>query len=218
MARSLPPLAQSCHHSYTEAMPTNEEILWLAGLLEGEANFHLNKNGAIAIKLSMTDEDVVQKAATIMDARMCASYQPKNPSYKRVFGCVLGNRPAYDLLKLLLPHMGVRRSARIQEMLEGWKQASYPYRVNRVTRKATCHPDRPLVGKGLCRTCYEYHRRTGHDRPADEDVNYAPRQRGVVARATCHPDRDLVGKGLCRTCYEYKRRTGRDRPANLDER
>lgn len=27
--------------------------------------------------------------------------------------------------------------------------------------RATCHPDRPVNGRGLCKTCYERHRRVG---------------------------------------------------------
>lgn len=48
-------------------------------------------------------------------------------------------------------------------------------------RNADCHPDRPHVALGMCRTCYQKDR---PDRP----------------RAVCHPERPLVANGLCGSC------------------
>lgn len=52
---------------------------------------------------------------------------------------------------------------------------------------ATCHPDKPLKGHGLCNACYK---RTFQNQQ----------------RATCHPDRPHEAKGLCQRCYEQDKR------------
>jgi hypothetical protein len=48
-------------------------------------------------------------------------------------------------------------------------------------RNADCHPNRPHVALGMCRSCYQ------KDRPGRP-------------RAECHPDRPLVAKGMCGMC------------------
>lgn len=48
-------------------------------------------------------------------------------------------------------------------------------------RKADCHPDKPHVALGLCRSCYQ------KDRPERD-------------RAACHPDRPVVANDLCGAC------------------
>jgi len=58
------------------------------------------------------------------------------------------------------------------------------------TKKSpTCHPDRPHVGKGLCRKCYikQWHNNRKH------------------RKAKCHPSRTDHAKGLCFTCYNINR-------------
>lgn len=63
--------------------------------------------------------------------------------------------------------------------------------------QATCHPDRLMHAKGLCRMCctraYRVRRRGG--------LPATPRP-----VATCHPDRPHYGRGMCSMCYQqYKR-------------
>lgn len=55
--------------------------------------------------------------------------------------------------------------------------------------KASCHPERGHVARGLCKPCY---------RQWDK-------QRKQQLRATCHPDKQLHAKGLCSTCYKTTR-------------
>lgn len=86
---------------------TNEELLWLAGWLEGEGTFYawfpkknnLRRSPAVRIESFSTDYDVVQKACAIAGAF---------------------SAPAVDLMQQLLPHMGVRRSEQINKCLDAW--------------------------------------------------------------------------------------------------
>jgi hypothetical protein len=51
----------------------------------------------------------------------------------------------------------------------------------------TCpHPDRRILGNGLCPTCYTKQRR----------------REGAGPRAKCHPTKQHYAKGLCNVCYK----------------
>jgi recombination endonuclease VII len=63
---------------------------------------------------------------------------------------------------------------------------------------ATCHPDRRVHARGLCRPCYKT----------------ALVVTGKLSRRIplCHPDRQHTGRGLCGTCYRklyYRTTSGR---------
>lgn len=99
------------------------DILWLAGLLEGEGCFHLGHHLAPngkkypqhSIRLSMSDLDVVERAATILDVAVHKHTVLKSgKTMWRI--CVYGQK-AIKWMHLLYPHMGSRRRAKIDEIL-----------------------------------------------------------------------------------------------------
>ena len=59
------------------------------------------------------------------------------------------------------------------------------------SRKALCHPDRPLLAKGKCGACYHHNR-----------YQHKPRN---IRKALCHPDKPYFSKGKCRNCYDRDR-------------
>lgn len=94
---------------------TRDDLIWLAGLLEGEGTFDLHKARYPRIRLGMADRDVVGRAATLIGAsiRMTLSTQEHKP----MFHTELSGARAAELMALLLPHMGARRSSKIGEIL-----------------------------------------------------------------------------------------------------
>lgn len=103
-----------------------EEISWLAGLLEGEGSFLPQKEGhSVVISLQMTDEDVVSKVATMFEISYC---QPKKQKehHKQSYKLSLRGSKALEVMKLVKPYMGKRRSEKIQECIE-----SYCLKTNR---------------------------------------------------------------------------------------
>ncbi len=60
-----------------------EDLVWLAGLLEGEGTFDLHRGRYARIRLGMTDRDVVGRAATIMGSRIRLSLRaaPAQPTW-----------------------------------------------------------------------------------------------------------------------------------------
>lgn len=101
------------HFTYSHL--TRDDLIWLAGLLEGEGTFDTHKQRYPRIRVGMTDRDVVGRAATLMGSsiRMTLSAQ----GHKPMFHSELSGARAADLMRLLIPHMGSRRSSKIGQIL-----------------------------------------------------------------------------------------------------
>jgi hypothetical protein len=89
------------------------QIAWLAGLLEGEGCFFFRRTAYV--KLSMTDRDTVEKAAILMDGRTVMAQ--KLPSRKQVYKVEICASRALGVMELILPHMGQRRSEKINSVI-----------------------------------------------------------------------------------------------------
>lgn len=98
-------------------------IEWLAGLLEGEGCFGRYSAGPkqphlryARIQLGMTDEDVVRRVHEFTGVGHV--YEPKQrPGCKRIWIWHARNHEAESLMQKLHPLMGLRRQAKIDEVL-----------------------------------------------------------------------------------------------------
>lgn len=101
------------------AMTKEQEILWLAGLLEGEGSFTSNgwpHHKGMCVKLQMTDEDVVAHAAQVMRTPLGKHAAPYCKGKLLWTTCASGDK-AIAIARTVLPFMGQRRKARIEELL-----------------------------------------------------------------------------------------------------
>ena len=94
---------------------SRDDLIWLAGLLEGEGCFDLHRGRYPRIRLGMKDRDVVGRAATLLGARVRVTFHPAPKA--AMWHTEISGAAALDLLTALLPHMGVRRSAKIAEII-----------------------------------------------------------------------------------------------------
>ena len=94
--------------------------IWLAGLLEGEGYFGWHKRkhyyGQPIIGLTMTDEDVVQRAAKLMNINVF-ELKRRTKLNKRAWRAQTFSNKAVPIMKAILPYMGARRTAKITELL-----------------------------------------------------------------------------------------------------
>ncbi|MDE2020618.1 MAG: hypothetical protein KGJ13_09810 [Patescibacteria group bacterium] len=136
------------------------EVAWLAGILEGEGCFIIQYRklgppkggGCIKIQLKMTDEDVILRAAKIMQSKVAPPIIPKKPTHKIQFSTSLSGYRARKILEIILPFMGIRRSIRIRELMTEWDNRAVKHWPP--NKPALCHPDQPNVAGGLCRKCW----------------------------------------------------------------
>lgn len=95
---------------------TNDrDLIWLAGLLEGEGTFDAHSGKYPRIRVAMTDRDVVGRAASLFGTQVRLTLN-RAPS-KATWAARVQGAPAAEIMRLILPHMGTRRSAKIAEIL-----------------------------------------------------------------------------------------------------
>ncbi len=102
---------------------TDLEIVWLAGLLEGEGSFMKGPPSSPnlpIISIKMTDEDIISKVANLFGNAYCA-YAMREIHHKPCFGVKLVGSKAILLMQELLPYMGIRRSQQIREAINSYK-------------------------------------------------------------------------------------------------
>jgi hypothetical protein len=92
-----------------------DDLLWLAGLCEGEAAFDLHRGKYPRIRVGMTDRDIVGRAATLLGARVRCSYRPA-PA-QATWHAEISGAQAASVMTQLLPYMGSRRSGKIATVL-----------------------------------------------------------------------------------------------------
>src|SRR5262249_42793663 len=117
------------------------------------------------IGVAMTDFDVIERIARIMQTKVYGPYD--KGKHKPQCGCYLTGQKAAGWMMTLLPLMGQRRRSQIASAIENWKafrpenrrRAPAPGRSANFKKKgrsmATCHPDRHVVGFGLCYMCWK---------------------------------------------------------------
>lgn len=106
-------------------MTPREELIWLAGLLEGEGYFGSRpprsgySRAQLRVTVKMTDRDVIERAAALMDAPgVRASGPPKDkPHWSPYFYCGCYGAKAAALMEAVRPYMGLRRGAEIDRLL-----------------------------------------------------------------------------------------------------
>jgi hypothetical protein len=115
-----------------------EDLIWLAGLLEGEGSFVIRRDYGVAksifITTQMTDMDVIARVGFIMGTSF--NRQAKlRAHWKNTFRTTLTGARAAELMELLRPFMGIRRQQQIDRALSFWKSRPAPKRKLSVEAK-----------------------------------------------------------------------------------
>ncbi len=97
-------------------LPLEVRAAWLAGLLEGEGCFRVYSSGGISISLQMTDRDIVVRAAEELGAVVRHS-PPAKENWQSTWVCWTSRQHGREISLRLIPWLGVRRSARVNEAL-----------------------------------------------------------------------------------------------------
>jgi hypothetical protein len=118
---------------YETRLDDERDVIWLAGLLEGEGTFDMHRGKYPRVRVGMTDRDVVGRAATLMGCRVTVRLHGA-PAQATWHAEVSGPK-AVAVMEAILPHMGARRSGVIATILGQ-------------SGKATCRP-RPTRPPGL---------------------------------------------------------------------
>lgn len=99
------------------------EIAWLAGLLESEGSFVLPTPSSPrqpGILLCMTDEDVVQKVAAILQINYIY-LQKRKENWLPAYRIQLKGTRAVAVMRRVRPYMGLRRGAKIDQIIADYE-------------------------------------------------------------------------------------------------
>ncbi len=104
-----------------------KSVEWLAGLLEGEGYFRAsvtNSHLSPQIGLNMTDRDVVERAAEMMNSRVTQKSESTaswRMHWKPQFRTSKAGLQALAIMLQVFPFMGERRRKKINEILSKWE-------------------------------------------------------------------------------------------------
>ena len=123
-----------------------DDIIWLAGLLEGEGYFGLSDGKYPKIAVNMCDGDVINRIADMWNARVGRE--------GNIHSAQIGGVYAVSWMMTLYILFGERRRKRISEIIKFWREHVYSRTSKGFRTMAKCHPDRVVHGSGLCDICY----------------------------------------------------------------
>ena len=112
-----------------------QDRAWLAGLLEGEGCFSLQRYFSSkrtwyalpSIQIGMTDRDVVQRAGALLGGGQAhVRVQARQPPCKPMHIWRVNGRRAVHVMKQLLPYMGKRRSKRMHDLIRDYERNPGP--------------------------------------------------------------------------------------------
>jgi len=120
-------------------MLRTEDLHWLAGLLEGEGCFSINKgdtarnkNPYEIISLQMCDYDIVNRVCHLFDHDITICNTTRS---KTVYRVTLGGAKAIGWMMTLYPLMGERRRSKIRECIMSWKSHRSRIRARGIWRR-----------------------------------------------------------------------------------
>lgn len=101
---------------------TEAETAWLAGIIEGEGCLDLHgphghgRRPKLRVRVEMRDLDIVRRAGALMGTYSPWRRPPRNEASETFTACVTSAK-AERVMQAILPYMGERRSAKINELL-----------------------------------------------------------------------------------------------------
>ncbi len=123
------------------------DVAWLAGLLEGDGYFGQVRKCPI-IKLALTAEDTVIRVASMWGSVV--------NHRGNMWETTISGARSVAIMMTLYTLLGKHRRSKVSGIINRWRDRGYTRAPNGFRAMATCHPDRPVEGYGLCSYCYHH--------------------------------------------------------------
>ncbi len=104
---------------------TTEEAAWLAGVLEGEGCFDLNRGDSRypRVRVEMTDRDIIVRIKALVGGGSILEKPGKQVQHSTTYNLqIAAMAQVQKLFEAILPWMGIRRGKQIRLLMEnaGW--------------------------------------------------------------------------------------------------
>jgi len=101
-----------------------DDFYWLVGILEGEGSFMKGSPSQPKVPqlcVSMTDEDIILKAANLLGSTYRRSNRGADKGWKPSFITTIRGKRAVDFMIKIEPYMSKRRKEQIKKAVSCWK-------------------------------------------------------------------------------------------------
>lgn len=111
--------SENCRRNKSSAplLADDNELHWIAGLLEGEGYFMVGSTGGVIVGADMTDLDVLQKLQRLIGYGSITGPQERGKNKSIWHYRATLRSEVEQLLTAILPHMGDRRRRKIEIVL-----------------------------------------------------------------------------------------------------
>lgn len=100
------------------------DAAWAAGLFEGEGSFVVSPKGHPRLQFKMTDQDVVLRFQAVVGVgNVNGPYQAASGNRQPYWEWRCSGEEAQALARLLLPYLGIRRTAQANRVLQ-WNRTN----------------------------------------------------------------------------------------------
>ena len=99
------------------------DIAWLAGLFEGEGTVSINGR-SLTVRIGMTDDDVIARAAEIMQAKIYVRRRDQT-HYQPMWTAQAKGSVAAGVIMTLYPWLGIRRREQARTALAAWRRQGH---------------------------------------------------------------------------------------------
>jgi hypothetical protein len=161
---------------------SRRNVLWFAGLFEGEGSFELRAGRkSLGLQIKMTDLDVLEKAQQMFGGWI-AVVKSRAAHHKQAWVWKLTKRDeAYALVAAMYQFLGARRQARACEWIE-------KYRSLKVIGRTSRHGFPGMYTIGGCR-CNECKTAYSEYRKAHDRAYYARKKESARKESACPANR-----------------------------
>jgi len=98
---------------------------WLAGILEGEGSFSAgppSQPNQPRIQIQMSDKDIIERVADLFGVNYIHEAVPEKENWSTTYKVEVKGGPAMELMNLLKPLMGRRRTQQIEDALASYDE------------------------------------------------------------------------------------------------
>lgn len=99
-----------------------DNIEWLAGLMDAEASFQIEKN-TLRIAIDMRDKDILQRVSNLTNNSKLQEKIPRKENHSLQYRWMATGLPAISIIQQIYPYVCQRRKEQMLHAMKNWEEA-----------------------------------------------------------------------------------------------